>query len=286
MILLLFLIGKSIAGKRTEGDAQQYFRNGVGFSENQEYNKAIDYLSKAIDIWPSFPSAYLERGYAFRQLNKLDEALYDFTKAIELDPHNAYSYYERAIVQEIKRDYDKAILDYTYSIKLKEDFDTAYFFRGIVREKKGELENAIKDYSQAINISPKDSMYLFKRGLAKHNLGQYKESVEDYEKAINLDPKNLQAYNNYSWLLSTCPSEEIRDGKKAFALAKKAIEIEKNASTLDTLAAAYAELGDFDSAIEIQYGVISSLKKNTGKKVPPEVVNRLKAYKMKLPWRD
>ena len=58
--------------------------------------------------------------------------------------------------------------------------------------------------------------------------------------------------NNLAWVLATSPDDELRDGKRAIELAKPACEVTeyKQAHILSTLAASYAESGDFDTAVE------------------------------------
>jgi serine/threonine-protein kinase len=60
------------------------------------------------------------------------------------------------------------------------------------------------------------------------------------------------AYNYRAWLWATCPEPEFRDGKKAVESATKACELSKwkERNDLDTLAASYAETGDFDQAVK------------------------------------
>ena len=56
--------------------------------------------------------------------------------------------------------------------------------------------------------------------------------------------------NNFAWVLATSPDDDVRDGKRAVELATKAGELteRERAHILSTLAAAYAETGDFDAA--------------------------------------
>jgi hypothetical protein len=54
-----------------------------------------------------------------------------------------------------------------------------------------------------------------------------------------------------AWFRATCPNASFRNGQQAVKDAKAACSIMawKDEDMIDTLAAAYAEMGDFDSAV-------------------------------------
>ena len=83
------------------------------------------------------------------------------------------------------------------------------------------------------------------------SLGKQAEAIADYEAALKLEPKNSGVLNNLAWVLATSPDDKLRNGKRAIELAKQACEVTeyKQAHILSTLAAGYAETGDFDTAI-------------------------------------
>ncbi|MGB1927091.1 MAG: hypothetical protein ACPHL6_11195, partial [Rubripirellula sp.] len=92
-----------------------------------------------------------------------------------------------------------------------------------------------------------------------------KKAIADYESAVstvsNVDLKEADEfqrqeaagiYNNLSWVLATSPIDSVRDGKRSLELAEMAAELSdyKAPHILSTLAAAFAEAGDFEKAIE------------------------------------
>ena len=97
-----------------------------------------------------------------------------------------------------------------------------------------------------------------------------------------------QARSSLAWLLATCPDDRIRNGTQALAIIKPLVEARNkpSPSLLDTLAAAYAETGDFKQAEQNQQKAIDSLEKNT---VDQQQMQRFKArlqyYRQRQPWR-
>jgi hypothetical protein len=73
-------------------------------------------------------------------------------------------------------------------------------------------------------------------------------AVEAYRRSIQLYRTSPFAYNNAAWLLATTEDDKLRNGPEAVKLALRAVDIWPTASHLDTLAAAYAEAGDFGQA--------------------------------------
>ena len=135
-----------------------------------------------------------------------------------------------------------------------------------------------------IRLNPKYAPVYASRAIAFGKNKQYEKAIADYKELIRLEPKNALGHNNYAWLLATAPEEKVRDGKLAVELAKKAIEFEpkKAAWYGDTLAAAYAEIGDFDEAVRLQERALEDpeLKNNT------EAKQRLELYRKKMPYRQ
>ena len=89
---------------------------------------------------------------------------------------------------------------------------------------------------------------------------EYDKALADYSAAIRFDAEMALAYNDRAWVWATCRDPRLRDGTKAVESVTKACELTqwKFAPFLETLAAAYAEAGDFDSAVNWQTKAIAS----------------------------
>jgi len=122
---------------------------------------------------------------------------------------------------------------------------------------------------------------------------RYYEAEQLYVKTLEIQrrvlgeehPDTLGSMNNLAWLKATCPSPQVRNGIEALAYATKACELTdwKDANHLDTLAAAYAEAGDFDSAVKWQREAIDLLPEDTPAKSRAGFESRLKRYQAGKP---
>ena len=94
-----------------------------------------------------------------------------------------------------------------------------------------------------------------------------------------------QALNDYAWLLSTSQTDTLRDGPLALRYAERAVAQVESAAYLDTLAAAYAELGRFAEAISTQEQAIALVNELQSDEAIA-LADHLQAYQSGEPWRE
>ncbi len=257
---------------------------GNAWSAKKEYDRAIADYNEAIRLDPKNHDLHYNRGNAWSAKKQYDKAIADYNEAIRLDPNDSEAFKNRGNAWSAMKDYDKAIADYSEVIRLDPKKNDGYFNRGNAWCSKKEYDKAIPDYTEAIRLDPNDAAAFNNRGSAWRSQKEYDKAIADYNETIRLDPKNSIPFNCRAWLWATCPNEKFRDGNRAVDSATGACELSewKNAGHIDTLAAAYAETGDFGKAVEWQEKATKLYTDAEDKKKGEE---RLKLYKDKKPYR-
>ena len=181
--------------------------------------------------------------------------------------------------------YDKAIADCDQAIDLGCRDPLARIYRGLAYREKKEYDKAIADYTEAIRLDPQNAFAYFARASAWGAKQEYAKADSDLSDALRLNPQNPVTCNGRAWALATCPLAKYRDGPKAVEFATRACELTdwNEAGIIDTLAAAYAEMGDFALAVKWQTRAIDL---ETDTKNKDEFAGRLKLYNEKKAYRD
>ena len=214
----------------------------------------------------------------------LDEAFNQANQAVENQPKNAMALNARGWVLFKQGKVDDAIYDLSRSIRYAPSLSIAYGNRGVCYVSKNEFDKAIADHTKHTQLDPKSPFALANRGVAWLGKGDFEKAKADFTASEKMAPELDETLNGFAWFLATCPDKTFRDGKSAIEKAKKACEIskEKDWYHLDTLAAAYAEVGDFDEAVkwaELAVEVAPESKKSICKE-------QLARFQRKEPFRS
>jgi tetratricopeptide (TPR) repeat protein len=139
-------------------------------------------------------------------------------------------------------------------------------------------------YSRLLAIDPTNTAARRARGDCYLNLGRHASAAADYEALLRIDPADINALNNLAWLLATSPMAGLRDGKRAVALAWRACEATgfERADLVSTLAAAYAESGDFENAVRFSKMALSI----GGQPLEDDLRRQFEHYQTGKPWRE
>lgn len=198
-----------------------------------------------------------------------------------------------------------------------------FYLRASCLREQEEYRKAVVCMSDFIESNPDDPIAYYMRARCRVKFNKYSYIISDLEKAIELNPMFSFAYNDMAWILATWPDKSRRNGEKALEYAQKSsqmltdseenpgdniygayqflmnIDKEENkkisrAGILDTLAAAYAELQEYEKAAELQKEATAKLKasklrKKYGYKKYRKIMKgcreRLECYQSRQPWQ-
>jgi protein O-mannosyl-transferase len=139
----------------------------------------------------------------------------------------------------------------------------------------------LRDYPYDVPTHNDLSVLLFQNG-------DVRAGIEQWEISLQIDPNDGNALNNLAWVLATCPADAIRDGKPAVELAVKATTLPSGdvPIVLRTLAAAYAELGDFSKAIDTAQHAADLATAQNNTSLLATLRHEIELYQACTPYRE
>jgi tetratricopeptide (TPR) repeat protein len=265
------------------------------YSVNKEAELAKADMDKVVELASADIEGLLLRAQVLLDDDKLDEARRDVDAAYDLDNNRVGTILLRAAIASAQKRYGDAISDYQLILKNtpkgQEKNPRLLMQLALLYSQDNRPTQAIKIFDQVIKTN-QDYWEAYRlRGDTRLGLGDHENAIKDFESALELAPEAEQdrsgILNNLSWVLSTTPNDAIRDGKRALEYAIEACKLTdyKAPHILSTLAAAHAEVGEFDQAVEwSQKGV--ELARETNAAQLEQLENELKSYQEKKPWRE
>jgi tetratricopeptide (TPR) repeat protein len=193
-------------------------------------------------------------GIVFQQQGKLDEAISLLQSAVDLRPDNSPAQENLA----------KALLQ------------------------KGRISEALVHYRKLFELQPDNFEVHNIVGTVLVQQGRIREGVEEWQKVLAVQPDNGNAMSNLAWVFATAPDDSLRDGPQAVKLAEQALHVSGGRIPIlfRTLAAAYAESGQFPQAIQTaQQGFeMANSQGNSG--LATELQGNIVLYQERQPLRD
>jgi tetratricopeptide (TPR) repeat protein len=193
----------------------------------------------------------------------------DWTRVIERDPKSSMAYFMRG-VSAIKKDrFDQGLYDFERSLRLSPIQDER-FFRLVTPLAKREFaaDSRLMPLLKATAQSAKD---------------EDRAAVATLRDLLNRYPDFAAAQAELAWVLATSPDPGVRDGTTAVELAQRAVVRDSSGRNSRALAAALAETGDFQRAVEVQEQALAQTR--MAGDVREDYSVYLTAYQIGLPWR-
>ncbi len=224
------------------------------------------------------------------QIGRADEAVVEFQKAVAINPDfaDAHNNLGRYFLQ--KGRLDEAIIEYQTAIKIRPDHADTHNDLSYALIQKREVDAAIVQAREALQIQPGFAQAHGNLGLALVQKGQVDEGIVELQKALAIQPSLVEAQNDLAqvaWIMATAPNPSARNGIKAVELSWQTDRLSggKNPMMAATLAAAYAEAGQFPEAITTARRAVELAGSQTNAAMSADFQAQLKLYQAGSPFR-
>jgi tetratricopeptide (TPR) repeat protein len=256
---------------------------------------AMKDLDEALAINGNDPQALLLRSNLNASQGNDEQAKADLDKLIKQMPDLPQAIQLRSMIAAGKKRWGEAIADMqtllqTDPTNARFRIQLAGYYVGDSRPRKAielltQVIDAIRDDNDADSREDKADA-LRARGDALLSVGRHADAVKDYDEAVKIDPTDTGVLNNLAWVLATSPDDAVRSGERSIEMGLKACELTKyqKPHILSTLAAGYAEKGDWENAKKWSAKAVEMGAKDDD--VDQQLKKELESYKQQKPWRE
>ena len=303
---------------------QPEFEHSLGVCRGAEgrLKEAARHFRKALELKPELDESELSLADTLRKLGWPDEAMEHARRVLARNPQSARAHSFLGILLVEQKQLDQAVEQFRYAIQLDRNLADAHTNLGNVLSAQGKFEESIEPYRAALQVRPNDPAVLLRLGAIYAHLGQnaaaeeafqsvlridprqtparmelaylflrqqkYADAVAVFRQGCLIDPTNTAMANDLAWVLATCPQDEVRDGQEALRLATqvRAASPAPAANVFDTLAAAYAEVGQFDQAVEAAHQAVELAEAEQNAELAEKLRGRLSLYESHQPYHD
>lgn len=253
------LVAFDHAIKADPEDPERYYLRAVAHSSLVNLEEAIDDYSKAIELNRRFAPAWIGRADMRRRRQEFQEAIDDTSIGLCLLPSDPNWVAFRAMGLVVRGSCyralgrtDESFEEFDEAVRIAPGRAESYMFRGSARLELKQYHQALSDFDEAIKRGASDRGTLHERAVTLFQLGSYDAAMAQIETCLDAYPQALDAMCVHARFLATCPDDALRDGERALELATTALGLgaESDWHCEASLAAACAELGRFEEAIE------------------------------------
>ena len=250
--------------------------------------EALADLRAAARLHPHDAASQARLAYALVQAGQLDEAVEQFQKAIQIRPDSPEAHNDLAVVLLEKGDAEQAVFQFYQALKLAPDnafvrTNLIQLFARLTRD-----TNAVARLQRVVQLTPEWAQAHYSLAVALQSDHQFSPALVHYKKALDLEPQNLAVQSRLAWLLATCPDASLRNGSRSLELARQIERLSdgRNPQVPDILAAAFAETGQFDQALQTATRACALAASQTNQPLLTAIKKRLELYQAHSAYHD
>ncbi len=267
-------------------DVEQLLVLGSKAITELDIEGASRFFGRARELDPADPRVYLSLGRLCFMTSQLKASRGFFQKAIDLDPKSDEAFFQLGVISKREGNLKGAEEMFLRALAFHPNNANVHNNLGVTLLEMGDFKGAEKAFQKALEIYPEHINARYNLGLALWSLGETERAIQEYRNIMKVKPNWAIVANSLAWVLATDKDPENRDGVEALKWAQVACKDEgrMNPEYLDTLAAAYAESGDFKLAAETARDGIRLARKASDGELAHEMAQRLALYEAGKPF--
>jgi tetratricopeptide (TPR) repeat protein len=273
---------------RNSGCWMAHTNLGIELLQKGQVDEAIAHYRRALQMQADSWDAEYNLGTALLAKGQVDEAIFHCERAVAMQPNDPDAQVSLGNALYEKKRTAEAIAHYEQALAMRPDYFFARYGLGRALLENGQIDAAISQCRAALLIRPEDPDCQTVLAVALEERGETAEAIQHYQKAVQNSAQAIPALTNLSWILATSSNPALHDGNKAVELAGYANQLTagSNPTVLRTLAAAYAEVGQFGKAIETARTAIRHARLSGDNSLTTDLDQQIALYQLGLPYRE
>jgi len=276
------------AVRRRPNHAKSHFHLGKALAEQNNLTSATNEFHEALRLDESFLDARYHLGVTLNKRGNREDALGHFEAVLKSDPRHAGAHFEMGNHLAGLGEISSALEHFLKAVQADSNHVGAINNLGNIMVSQRNFQEALRYYRQALqlNLDHFNSRHNLARLLT--HLRRAGDAVPHYRKLLAQRPDSLEVLNEFARILATDREKSNRDGPEAVRLAERlnALTGGNEPLALDTLAAAYAEVGRFADAIAEERSAIRRLEATGNSNMINEFEARLRFYQENKAYRE
>jgi protein O-mannosyl-transferase len=238
--------------KVTSGNFIAHGNLGDVLVDEGRLDEAVKHYQEALRLTPAIGKPYNDLGKAYALQGKLDDAMTLFSNAVRLNPGLAQAHWNLGNAWLLKGKVAEGLAEMKRAVQLDPEDIKKHRMLAETLLKTGREAEALPYCEVVVKEEPEDAHGHFLLGSACLADKRLDRAMASFKQAVRLAPNAPECINALAWIYATSPRAELRNGAEAVRLAEQACQITQRQKTaiLDTLAAAYAEAGRFQEAVQ------------------------------------
>lgn len=253
----------------------------------EQYGEAVKHLEVAVQLDPKRAENRNRLGLAYLHTGALEKASAQFAEALRLKPAWSEACYNWGTVLVRLGRLEEATRRFETAIQFRPDCAPAYNNLGVILAGRGQSALAVDCFAKALAHQPHYPEALCNLALVRQRQGRQAEAATHFTTALQQNADFMPALRGLAWLRATASDSKLRNGQEAVRLSQRLIEASgaQDAINLETLAAAYAESGQFAKAISTARQAIDLARQGGDLRLAKKCEEELAAYLRRKPWR-